>query len=127
MSELTDGDGQLCVKDKIYWCLVYHVLEKFGCPIIFKTYDPPIDCGDNRLISFYVPEDHPRAQEVADFILVERKWDNRNGETVHGTWIRGCSIRVHTFNGFGGYTEKAERKAEAVKVMRIISGTRPTA
>lgn len=102
------GDDLLSGNDRHLWSLCYSTLEKFGCLVIFKVRGPDVRYKLDRLIEFFVPGNHLRAEEVKSYLEEELRSEAMASEQVGEEYRYGCIPRVYYFSGVDGYLTREQ-------------------
>lgn len=107
----SDGDDHLSAFDRHIWGLCYSTLERFGCVTIFKVRGPWAQSRINKSIEFFVPRDHPRADEVKAYLEDELRHEASAPSRIGDDWVYGTDVRVMLYSGIIGYVDR-ERMQE---------------
>lgn len=126
---LHKGDYHLSGFDHRMWNLCYSTLERFGCITIFKVRGPDVRVRLDEHITFFVPADHPRANEVRQYLLDELRHDVRVNQNAEGEdWFWSTRVNVELFSGLEGYMTHDElepmREAAVENFMRTLQRQR---
>jgi hypothetical protein len=115
--KINNGNDHLSAFDRKLWDFTYHVLLKYGCPIIFKKEGPNCPHKIDLCISFFVSKDHINCQEVIKFIENEWKKEESEGkEMSDGSYMFGVRIFIFTYDGCELYLKRKESE-EIAKAM----------
>jgi len=110
---ITDkGDDCISGHTRSMWNLVYEVLIKFECPIVFKEFGPNAPQRVDYFLTFFVPKDHPRCQEVVDYLQQELADEEREGryDEKLEAYMWGTIVTIHTYSGIDTHLDRASCK-----------------
>jgi len=104
MNITDDGDNFISTHDRQMWSLVYDVLIRYECPVTFKEFGPNAPRGIDLYLTFFVPKDHDRCDEVIQYLKRELEPLERKGEYVpNGTgqedYYWGTVCQIHKYSG----------------------------
>ena len=108
MPDYENGDPLINQMQRRLWALTYECLSKFGCPVMHEYQKRNIPGGTEQTITFYVPRQFLRVQEVKDYIECELADQVLPGISVANTWIPGASVHVLEFSGIDFYMTAAQ-------------------
>lgn len=107
----SEGDQNLSGWDSQLWRIVYHILLKFGVPVLFKEF--PGDAREasyrDTFLQWFIPEG-PHYEAVEHFILNELEKDIKKGKFLkfdeQRVWAIGLSVKIYPFSGIKPYLER---------------------
>lgn len=121
--QILNGDDHLSPFELGLWELTYHCLLKFGCPVMFHSWGPNAPARIDQKICFFVPEGHPMAMQVVEFLQEELDHNIRKGEEVpewDNEYMFGCNVEVKLFRGFIGHLERHQVEGMAENFMKHL-------
>jgi hypothetical protein len=131
VTEEANGDHLISSFERRLWDLAYYCLLKFECPVMFNVFGPNAPLRVDQNITFFVPYDHPKCEDIRKFILDELADEVRPGKevdfdipVVHTEYWYGCSVTIAEYSGPNFYLEncysKPMIKEMAAKFMKYL-------
>lgn len=111
------GDDLISPNTTHLWNLVYDVLSRFQCPVMFKEFGPDCPREIDLYLSFFVPKNHPRCEEVIEFLKQELLPMERPGQKISTNngpeYYFGVVCSIHRYSGPDIYIDQLTSQAMA--------------
>ena len=104
------GDNHLSANDCHLWSLCYHVLQKFGEPVMFKHHRMHVPHRLDERIEWFIPQGS-KFEPIKQYLYYELRRDIRKATEItlsDGTteYYPGTQIEFYPFSGISSYLER---------------------